>query len=241
MSVLSVTTITTPDTLTDLTLTSASGNIFINANGTTGTSGQALLSGVDGIYWGAGGGGGSSVGGSNTYIQFNDSGDANGVSGFRFYKDFTTLRLSDDTNNPNIQLGKVNGYAIGYTDSDQSFIINRDVPLGTGTRVLTISAAGALTMKDNITAYSDVKLKEDISTIDNALDKVSQMRGVMYTRKDTGERGTGVIAQEIRDILPEVVMENNDDILSVAYGNIVGVLIEAIKELKAEIEELKSK
>ena len=65
------------------------------------------------------------------------------------------------------------------------------------------------------------------------------MRGVMYTRKDNNEKNTGVIAQEIKEVLPEVV--HGDETLSVAYGNIVGVLIEAIKELKAEIEQLKGK
>jgi hypothetical protein len=62
----------------------------------------------------------------------------------------------------------------------------------------------------------------------------------MFNRKDTGARGTGVIAQEIQQVLPEVVVEGKDN-LSVAYGNIVGVLIEAIKELKTEIEILKGK
>ena len=65
------------------------------------------------------------------------------------------------------------------------------------------------------------------------------MRGVTF-EKD-GKAGLGVIAQEIREVLPEVVVESEDEMktLSVAYGNIVGVLIEAIKELKAEIEDLK--
>jgi len=103
----------------------------------------------------------------------------------------------------------------------------------------TTDTSGNFTAAGNVTAYSDIKLKTDITTIDNALDKVSKMRGVMFTRKDTGTRGTGVIAQEIKEILPEVVVEGEN--LSVAYGNIVGVLIEAIKELKAEIEQLKGK
>jgi hypothetical protein len=104
---------------------------------------------------------------------------------------------------------------------------------------MTIDTSGNALFSQNVTAYSDFKLKTDISTIENALDKVSKMRGVMYTRKDTGLRGTGVIAQEIQKVLPEVVIEGES--LSVAYGNIVGLLIEAIKELKAEIEQLKGK
>ncbi len=64
------------------------------------------------------------------------------------------------------------------------------------------------------------------------------MRGVEYTRKDTGERQIGVIAQEVQAVMPEVVTNTNNG-LSVAYGNMVGILIEAIKELKTEIHCLK--
>ena len=67
------------------------------------------------------------------------------------------------------------------------------------------------------------------------------MRGVTYERIDSGEKGVGVIAQEMKEVLPEVVMAaaSEQEFMSVSYGNIVGVLIEAIKELKAEIEVLK--
>jgi hypothetical protein len=74
--------------------------------------------------------------------------------------------------------------------------------------------------------------------VDNALNKVMNMRGVYFDK--AGVASVGVIAQEIEKILPEVV--NNDyEFKSVSYGNIVGVLIEAIKELRAEVEELKNK
>jgi hypothetical protein len=65
------------------------------------------------------------------------------------------------------------------------------------------------------------------------------MRGVYYDRIDTGEAGVGVIAQELRDVIPEVVKEN-DGTLSVAYGNLVGVLIEAIKELSTKVAALEA-
>ena len=62
------------------------------------------------------------------------------------------------------------------------------------------------------------------------------MRGVTFDKN--GQRSTGVIAQEMQEVMPEVVMQN-DEYLSVAYGNLVGVLIEAVKELRAEVEEIK--
>lgn len=94
---------------------------------------------------------------------------------------------------------------------------------------------GSITASGNITAYSDERLKDNIRTVDNALNMVGDMRGVFYDKD--GEAGVGVIAQEMQKVLPEVVMDG--EYLSVSYGNIVGVLIEAIKELKAEVEELK--
>lgn len=96
-----------------------------------------------------------------------------------------------------------------------------------------------LTVTQNITAFSDERLKENVTTIDKALDKVMHMRGVLYTRKDTGHIGTGVIAQEMLTVMPEVV-HAGEEYLSVAYGNLVGVLIEAIKELKTELDELRA-
>ena len=116
------------------------------------------------------------------------------------------------------------------------------VKMGTGSNTVTVNLAdGSLTASGNITAYSDITLKENIEVIDNALDKVCAIRGVTYNRKDKdiSDRQAGVIAQEIEKVLPEVVVTDENGIKAVAYGNVVGLLVEAIKELKDEIEELK--
>ena len=102
--------------------------------------------------------------------------------------------------------------------------------------------AGSFTATGNVTAFSDERLKENVQTIEGALDKVAQMRGVTYNYKselNDGQRGTGVIAQEMQQVMPEAVEEG--EYLSVAYGNLVGVLIEAVKELKAELDQCKCK
>ena len=103
-----------------------------------------------------------------------------------------------------------------------------------------------MTCGGTVTANSDEKLKENVITIENALDKVLSLRGVEYDRIDSGEHQIGVIAQEVEKIIPEVVY--GDEIKSVAYGNLVGLLIEAIKEqneiitnLNKDIDELKNK
>jgi hypothetical protein len=108
---------------------------------------------------------------------------------------------------------------------------------------LDMSAAGAATFNNDVTAFSDERLKSDIATIPDALSKVSEMRGVHYVRNETGQASSGVIAQELQKIAPELVRTAEDEMgtLSVNYGNITGYLIEAIKELKAEIEELKAR
>jgi len=98
-----------------------------------------------------------------------------------------------------------------------------------------LSVSGAIVANGDVTAFSDERLKSDVKTIDNALDKVMNMRGVSYTKQ--AEKGIGVIAQEVEKIIPEVVTDG--EYKSVAYGNIVGVLIEAIKEQQKQIDELK--
>ena len=110
------------------------------------------------------------------------------------------------------------------------------------TRYTFSTGTGDFTATGNVTAYSDERIKTNIETIQNALEKVSQVNGVTYDRTDIdADRQTGVIAQELQKVLPEAVQENADGLLSVAYGNVIGLLIEAIKELKAEVEELKAK
>ena len=88
---------------------------------------------------------------------------------------------------------------------------------------------------------SDQRIKTNIKTIDNALWKVQQLRGVEYNDIKLGSRHIGLIAQEVEHIIPEVVATNeNDDLKSVAYSNLVGLLIEAIKEQQEEINSIKN-
>ncbi len=104
-----------------------------------------------------------------------------------------------------------------------------------------LDVTGTIRATSDVIAFSDKRVKENIKTIDNALDKVTKLRGVNYNRKDIEDKSTkiGVIAQEIEKIIPEVVTTDEEGMKSVSYGNVVGVLIEAIKELKSEVEQLK--
>lgn len=102
------------------------------------------------------------------------------------------------------------------------------------------SADGDFYAYGNVTAYSDERLKMDIEPIRGALGRVLDMQGVTFTRVDSGKRGTGVIAQDVQAVLPEAVNTDQEGYLSVAYGNLVGVLIEAIRELEQRVAELEN-
>lgn len=91
----------------------------------------------------------------------------------------------------------------------------------------------------SFSATSDERLKKDILTITDALNTVNNLRGVKYTLIDSNVTNIGVIAQEIEKYVPEVVTEVNG-IKTVSYGNIVGLLIEAVKELNKKVEMLEN-
>ena len=99
----------------------------------------------------------------------------------------------------------------------------------------SINAAGTGIFGGDVVAYSDKKLKTNIKTLDGS--KVLKMRGVSFDRIDTGNASSGVIAQEIQEIAPELVNDKNGT-LAVAYGNLTGYLIEAIKKQQKQIDEL---
>jgi len=150
------------------------------------------------------------------------------------------------------------GTAIGHiTNSSSDLVIESKVSDkdmlfkgndgGSGITALTLdmSGAGAATFNNDVTAFSDKRLKTDIKNIDNALSKVTKMQGVYYKRNDIDDarEQVGVLAQDMEEVLPQVVLTADDEIKtkSVDYGKICAVLIESIKELKAEIDQLKGK
>jgi hypothetical protein len=153
----------------------------------------------------------------------------------------TNYRVGDDA-----WIGDVNAANTirvkGIQDATAGYITfgNQVTQLGL-TNSTTLTWGAAFTATGNVTAFSDARVKTNIKTIDNALSKVLALRGVTYNRTDLEDKSEqiGVIAQEIKEILPQVVQENENGYYSVAYGNIVSVLIEAIKEQQTQIEELK--
>ena len=109
-----------------------------------------------------------------------------------------------------------------------------------------VSVTGDMTASGNVTAYSDARLKTEIHTINDALGIVGKLRGVSYKWLRSGQSDIGVIAQEVEEVIPEIVkttevagLDGMEEVKSVDYGRLVGVLINAVNELKAEVDELK--
>lgn len=136
-------------------------------------------------------------------------------------------------NNYNIKIG------IGTVNNDiglsNLMIVNMDTNFNSN-----ITVNNNIYLKGTILSPSDINIKTDINIISSPLEKINKINGYTYKRKDTGNYETGLIAQEVLKILPEVIKYNND-IYNISYGNMCGLLVEAIKELNKKIEKLESK
>lgn len=143
-----------------------------------------------------------------------------------------------------------------YTGNSNDYI-HYDADVGmrfytAGGEDMRLTDGGDLHVDANIIGYSttisDQRLKGNINKIENALDKVMQINGYTFTYNHDGKESAGVIAQEVENIMPSAVQstnlvfneENDVEFKTVQYDQLHGLLIEAIKELKAEIEELKN-
>jgi hypothetical protein len=209
--------------------TGGSSEITVNTTGVRlGDSGNGYFRPVSGNYGsieidgGAHGGWeGYSIGGRAVFMHDNSSG----------------MGLYDDVNNHWALRHTFNGETQLYYD---------------GSSKIQTSSTGC-TITGDVNSTSDIRYKKNIEPIDNALEKVQSLNGVTFdwdndafpetehTKKpEFTERATGVIAQDVEKVLPEAVRENSDGFKNVAYGNMVGLLIEAIKEQQTQIDELKA-
>ena len=162
---------------------------------------------------------------SNLRIKFNSNNSAT------FLSDNATFWFNPETISENITITDFN-FGKGNTSE------YANIYCGTLNAKNKLIAQGEIISSGDITAFSDIRLKSNIQKIDNALDKIMQISG--YTYDMNNKRSTGVIAQEVEKVLPEVVQDREDGYKTVAYGNMIGLLIEAIKELKEEIKVIKN-
>tara|TARA_R110002072_G_scaffold1322_2_gene10783 strand:+ start:6971 stop:8245 length:1275 start_codon:yes stop_codon:yes gene_type:complete len=108
----------------------------------------------------------------------------------------------------------------------------------------TLHADGAITSNADITAFnsaSDRTLKENIERIENALDKVGTLAGYTFNYKGREEKMSGLMADEVSEVLPEVVYEFDGEHKAIRYGNMMGLIVEAINELRVDVEYLREK
>ena len=187
----------------------------------------------------------------NKLVDFNGNASAQGTtflynSGATSYLAANKYTLIGNHSNP------TNTAATFYDQSGQGPTISGfAVCLRTGStpaQTAKLNSSGTFTVLGDIVAYgspSDIRLKENIKPIKSALDKVSKLQGVTFDWKEKSEdildikEDIGFIAQDVQKVLPELVRENDNGMLSMRHQGITPILLEAIKELKAEIEELK--
>lgn len=118
-------------------------------------------------------------------------------------------------------------------DASKIYYNGGNVGIGVDNPDHKLEVNGDIYAQGDVTASSDRRLKTDIKRIENALDKVCAIGGYTYMMND--KPSTGLIAQEVLEVLPEVVHGSEDTSYSLAYGNIIGLLVEAVKELKEKI------
>jgi len=160
--------------------------------------------------------------GGNSYVQDSGSGQ---------------LRL--DTNGTDVRITKTDSEYMGkfIADGGVELFYNNSKKFETTSSGVTVTGDVNAT---NFNSTSDATLKTNVETLTGSLDAVKSLRGVSFDWLEDGSSEVGVIAQEVEDVLPDVVNTNEDGIKSVKYGNMVAVLIEAMKEQQAQIDELKS-
>jgi len=105
----------------------------------------------------------------------------------------------------------------------------------------TVEIDGDIIIHGNWSCDSDIRIKYDLRPIESALDKIQTLTGYTYQKINQPMRETGLVAQEVQQVLPEAVHEQESGILGLAYGNMIGLIVEGIKELRQEIQDIKAK
>ena len=166
-----------------------------------------------------------------------------------YFEDAGYMAMGGSSSNHGIKFRSTHaGTLYGYMYYDNAY--NKGFLSSGGSWSFRVDNSGNCTATGNVTAYSDSRIKKDVHTIDNALDKVLALRGVNYTRIANDEYEMGLVAQEVKDIIPEVVSIIDEttaedggkgftDLHVLKYQNMVGLLVEAIKEQQTQINSLK--
>ncbi len=119
--------------------------------------------------------------------------------------------------------------------------VNGKVGIGTASPSESLDVVGNITVSGDIISTSDVSIKENVKPILNPIEKVKELSGYTFNRIGQDKRSVGLMAQDVEKVLPEAVSENGEGVKSLAYGNLVALLVETVKEQQKQIDELREK
>ena len=143
-----------------------------------------------------------------------------------------TILLSEDTaTNTDFSIPFAN---IADGNEQESLFYANEV----GSQLTFNPSTGRLNAQE-FNSLSDIRYKENIELIENPMDKINALRGVTYDWKNNGNGSAGIIAQEVQAVMPELISETEEK-MTVNYNGLTGLLIEAVKELSAEVAALKA-
>jgi len=218
----------------------------ISANGGVGTDGQVLTSNGSVVYWASAGSGsvtsvatgngltGGPITTSGTVSILANTGIVANSTGAFVNSDYIATIAANSATYANSSV--TNTFTVGTASY---FVANGNLGIGNSAPVSKLHVQGTVTATD-FDSLSDIKLKENIQSLNNSIDIINQINPVSFNWKDTGEKSYGVIAQEIENILPDIVNSKGEN-KSVSYIQIIALLIDSIKELDKEIKILKLK
>jgi hypothetical protein len=198
------------------------------------------------------------VSGSSNVLNVRGSGSATTSSIFSVDGNNGRLfEVSDDLSNSLFSVNTIAGLPVieafaDYTVTMGTYgaytlqVTGSRVGVGTSSPGYPLHVSGSVSgisiyATNDIAAFSDQSVKTDLQVIDSAVDRIKQINGYTYVRVDdlSNTRRAGVIAQEVQKVLPEVVSENQDGTLNVAYSNMIALLIEGMKEQQSQIDKLR--
>jgi len=151
-----------------------------------------------------------------------------------WHQDFYNFKISSWNNSINFKYRK-NSDAADTWSSSYLYLAPDNAHIFFG----DVSSNGTITAVGDIESLSDISVKENLEIIENPIEKIKELNGYTYNKNGEEKRSAGLVAQEVEKVLPEVVSENSDGIKSLAYGNIVALLVETVKEQQKQIDELK--